>query len=77
MDGDPRPPVPATRETARGILNNVIFVPLLVIALALYAEAYTDRLMMRSPWFCRLALRDGNAGGSRADPAAAEKALRR
>lgn len=62
MDGDPKPPAPPMNDAAcRAIIDTVLFPLLLAIALALYATAYIDRLIMRSPWIYRITQRAGSA----------------
>ena len=69
MDGGPGPPAPAMIKAVRGVAACTVALPLLLIAIGLYAEAHVSRLMMRSPWIYRIALRPRNAGLANAENA--------
>ena len=75
MDGTTRPPARAMAKVARGALANVAVVPLLAIALALYATAYINALAHRSPWIYRLVARRAGERPAGTDSTAVEKTL--
>jgi hypothetical protein len=62
MDGDPKlPPPPMNDAARRTLIDTVLFPLLLAMALALYAAAYINRLIIRSPCIYRITQRAGSA----------------